>query len=184
LNVHIDSLASSKSNFVTVLAWVFIVLSGFATLISVAQNIMVQTMFNDPAFNGTLAASKQSAGVPAAAGFMAAHFKLFFASFMVLCTATLISSIGLLKRRNWARLIFIAILGLGIVWNLGGLLFQFTMFSSFPQPPATSHEPDAFKSMFITIMVFSAVMAVAFSVLFGWIIKRLVSRPIAAEFGK
>jgi hypothetical protein len=179
-----ESQASSKSNFVTVLAWVFIVLSGFATLISVAQNIMVQTMFNDPAFNGTLAASKQSPGVPAAASFMATHFKLFFASFFVLSTATLISSVGLLKRRNWARLIFISIMGLGIVWNLGGLLLQFIMFSSFPSPPATFHEPDAFKSMFITIMVFGAAMAVAFSLLFGWIIKRLVSQPIAAEFGR
>ena len=184
MDAHINSQTSGKSNFVTVLAWVFIVLSGFATLISVAQNIMVQTMFDDPAFNGPLAASKHAQDVPAAASFMASHFKLFFASFFVLCATTLVSSIGLLKRHNWARLVFIAILGLGIVWNLGGLLVQFTMFSSFPPPPVVSHEPDAFKSMFITIMVFTAVITVAFSLLFGWIIKRLVSRPIAAEFGK
>ena len=35
----------AQSTFVTSLAWVFIVLSGFITLISIAQNIMISTMF-------------------------------------------------------------------------------------------------------------------------------------------
>ena len=180
MNAHIDTKTLGKSTFVTTLAWVFIVLSGLATLMSIAQNIMIQTMFNDSDFSGAVAT--QSPDVPAAASFMASHFKLFFASFLLLSTATLISSIGLLKRRNWARWVFIALMGLGIAWNVGGLVLQAVMFSSLPIPPVTPQDPVPFQSMFIGIMVFSAVFAIGFSVLFGWIIKRLVSQPIAAEF--
>lgn len=183
MDTQTDSAVRAKSTFVTVLAWIFIVLSGFATLIGVLQNIMIQTMFNDPKMSEELAKAPQ--GVPAPVSFMASNFKLVFAALLACFVVTLISSVGLLKRRNWARLFFIGILALGIVWNLGGLLLQFTMFSSFPPPPHTAqHEAAAFQSMFITMMVFSVVMAVAFSVLYGWIIKRLLSQPIAAEFIK
>ena len=181
MDTHTDSAAPARSNFVTVLAWIFIVLSGFATLIGVLQNIMIQTMFNDPKFSEGLA--KMPQGVPAPVSFMAGNFRLIFAVLLACFVATLISSIGLLKRRNWARLFFIGIMALGIIWNIGGLLLQFTMFSSFPPlPQAAQHEADAFQSMFITMMVFSAFIAIGFSVLLGWIVKRLISPPIAAEF--
>ena len=184
MNAQIDTQTLSKSTFVTTLAWVFIVLSGFATLISIAQNIMIQTMFNDADLSGALATSQQSPDVPAAASFMASHFKVVFASFLLLFTTTLVSSIGLLKRRNWARWIFITLMALGIVWNVLGLVLQFVMFSSIPVPPVTSQDPVPFKSMFIVIMILSTAMAIGVSALFGWIIKRLISQPVIAEFEK
>lgn len=172
----------AKSTFVTVLAWIFIVLSGFATLIGVMQNIMIQTMFADPKFNEGL--SRMPPDAPAFASFMASNFRLFFAVMLACFALTLVSSIGLLKRRNWARLVFICIMTLGIIWNLGGLALQFTMFSSFPPLPKESHESDAFQSMFIGFMIFGVAVAIAFSALYAWIIKRLVSPSIVAEFGK
>ena len=39
---------AQRSTFVTVVAWVFIVLSGFGTLISLLQNLMIQTVFTSP----------------------------------------------------------------------------------------------------------------------------------------
>jgi len=62
------------------------------------------------------------------------------------------------------------------------MALQFTMLSS--PPLKTAHESDAFQTMFLPILVFSAAIAIAFSFLFGWIIKRLVSQPVLAEFGK
>lgn len=35
-----------KSTFVNVLAWIFIALAGFSTLISILQNIMISAMFS------------------------------------------------------------------------------------------------------------------------------------------
>lgn len=175
LDTQIELQAPAKSNFVTVLAWIFIVLSGFATLIGVLQNIMVQTMFADPKFKESL--SKLPSDVPASAAFMASNIRLMFAIALGVFATTLVSSIGLLNRRNWARLMFIGIMGIGILWNIGGLVFQLIMFSSFP-PTA------AFQSFFVGMMIFGACLAIAISVLFGWVIMRLVSKPIAAEFTK
>ena len=171
---------SSRSSFVTAVAWVFIVLAGFTTLISILQNIMVALMF--PQEDMRAAASAKD--VPAFAKFMFAHPHVFFGAFLAVSATTFASAIGLLKRQNWARLVFIAILVLGIVWNLGGLVL---MFSTFPSmAPAPEHAPadfrDQFETMWKVMMGFSVLIALAFAGLFGWIIKRLVSPEIKREF--
>ena len=172
----------TKSSFVTVLAWIFIVLGGFATVISILQNIMVYAMFPVEEMHAAAAGAKEQ--TPAIALFMLDHMRGIFLSFFVICTLTLVSAIGLLKRKNWARLTFVAVMGAGILWNIGSLVFQLFFFSSMPN--VASDVPGGFESGFETIMVvmmvFSALMAVGFSVLFGWIIKRLLSTGIKAEF--
>ena len=70
------------------------------------------------------------ADMPPFAAFMFSHFQLFFLLVLLLSAFTLISSIGLLKRLNWARLCFIGVMVFGIVYQLGGLVIQFLMFSS------------------------------------------------------
>jgi hypothetical protein len=115
---------------------------------------------------------------------MMSHFQLFFVAFFLALAFMLISSIGLLKRRNWARLCFIGLMALAIVWQLAGLGFQFSMFSSMHEQfsaAATQGAPDM-APFFIAIAVFSVIFALGFSFIFGWIIKKLISAPIAAEF--
>ena len=171
-----------RSSFVTVLAWIFIGLSGPATLIAILQNIMIQTLFKrlDPQAMQATAPP----GTPAAVDFLMNHFQLFFLAFLVVSVLSLVSSIGLLKRWNWARLCFIALLGLGIAWNLGGLAIQYSMLSFAREQIAATSTPGApdMQPFFIGIGVFAVLFAVGFSVLFGWIAKRLLSAPIAAEF--
>jgi hypothetical protein len=124
--------------------------------------------------------------MPAFFRFMFQHIKWFFVFFWTLSVSRLILAIGLLRRKNWARLGFIGLLVIGIVWNLSGIWLQEQMMSSFPKP--TVHDPRAadfhagFETM-MTIMRFAmAAFGIAVSVLFAWIIKRLVSRPVRAEF--
>ncbi|MFT3761341.1 MAG: hypothetical protein QM761_01780 [Pseudoxanthomonas sp.] len=172
-----------RSTFVTVLAWIFIVLSGFSTVISILQNIMIFTVFRSPEISQAMQAPPPS-DMPPAAAFMTSHFHLFFLAFLLASAFTLTSSIGLLKRWNWARLCFVGIMGLGILWNLGGLVLQFSMFSSMQDQfsAAASHGGPNMQPFFIAIAVVSALFAVGFSVLFGWIARRLLSPAIAAEF--
>lgn len=176
-----------RSTFVTVVAWVFIVLSGFATVISILQNILVFTVFRDAEINQAMRANA-AGSMPAAAAFMAEHFHLFFLAFLLVSTFTLASSIGLLKRRNWARLSFVGIMVLGILWNLGGLVLQFLMFSSMEEPfSAGGPHPGLRASPFsMTLLVGMAVvnvlLAVGLSVLFGWIAKRLLAPAVREEF--
>src|SRR5713226_3604903 len=119
-----------KSTFVTVVAWVFIVLSGFATFISLMQNLMVRFM-PQQAFNEATADTTFARIMPSGPRFMFAHLRLLVLLVLVLCVLMLLSSIGLLRRRNWARLVFIGLLGAGILYNIAGLLLQQSMMSSF-----------------------------------------------------
>lgn len=169
-----------RSSFVNVVAWVFITLSGFGTLIAILQNVMIQSLMRSPQLEAMPAPPP---GTPAVSVFLFEHMQLFFLAFLLVSVLLLVSSIGLLKRWNWARLCFVGLMILGIVWNLAGTAMQFSVFSSMGAQFAAA-APDApdMQPFFIAIFVVSAVFAIAFSVLFGWIAKRLLSAPIAAEF--
>ena len=171
-----------QSTFVTVVAWIFIALSGFGTVISILQNIMVQTVFRSPEVSQAMQAPPP--GAPPFAAFLATHFQWFFLAFLLVSAFMLASSIGLLKRHNWARLSFIGLLSLAILWQVGGLALQFFMFSSMREQfsaAAVQGGPDM-GPFFVAIAAVSVLFAVGFSVLFGWIIKRLLSPAVAAEF--
>ena len=169
-----------KSTFVTGLAWTFIVLAGFATFISILQNIMITLMFPLEEMNESLTSPEAQENIPAFANFMFSNIRLFFFGFLVVSCATFVSSIALLKRKNWGRIIFIAIMSLGIAWNLSALILQQLMMPSMSETPSP---PGSNFGVMMTIMrVFSFLMALGVSILFGWIIKRLVSPKIRQEF--
>jgi len=165
----------SRSTFVTVLAWIFIVGSGFATFVSVMQVIMVSIMFSGDEF------SSVPEDAPAMAKFMSQYFHFFIYGFCALALFTFTSSIALLKRKNWARLAFIGILAFGIFWQVGGLIMQFAIFSNFPASPKGEGFED-FERMSNIIRWFSFAMALAISGLFVWVIKKLATQPIVGEF--
>jgi hypothetical protein len=169
-----------RSSFVTVVAWIFIVLSGFGTLISVAQNIMIHTLFDTSEMERALQAP--APGVPPVAMFMASHMTLWFGAFLLVSALMLAASIGLLLRRNWARLTFVALMVLAIAWNLGGLVLQFAMFSSMQDTFAQAPGAPDMKPFFIAMAFVSVLFALTFSGVFGWIAKRLLSPSVAAEF--
>jgi hypothetical protein len=176
------SASQPRSTFVTVLAWISIVLSGFGTLVAILQNIMVHTLFNGAAVAESMQAPPPDA--PPFAAFLLAHFPLFFLAFLLASAFALVSSIGLLRRWNWARLAFVGLMGLGIAWQLVGLGVQFSVFSTIRAQFAASAMqggPDM-QPFLIAMAIVGVLFAVGFSVLFGWIAKRLLSAPIALEF--
>ena len=171
-----------RSAFVTVLAWIFIVISSFTTLVSILQNIMINLLFPEQ-MQEVMQVPEGGPELPVFVEGMMNNFQLMIGIFLVISVATLVSSIGLLKRKNWARLVFIGLMGLSILWNLGGLLFQYSMVSSMPMPSdAPTEFMTHFETMTTIILVFSSAIIIGFSVLFAWIIKRLVSQEIRKEF--
>ena len=165
----------NRSAFVTVLAWIFIAIGGFGTLISIAQSVMLHTLFPEDA------TSSMPEDTPAIFAFMFDNFHLFFYGMWIICGVTFISAIGLLLRKNWARIVFIVLMGLGIAWQFIGLGLQFVMFDSFPEMPAVDGAPEmeTIKTFFI---VFSMLIGIGLAVLCGWIIKKLATSPIKEEF--
>lgn len=177
------SSVQPRSSFVTVVAWISIVLSAFSTLVSVFQNIMLFTLFRTPGAARAMEAPLPP-GTPAFLAFMDRHVALVFLGFLVLCVAVLLVSIGLLRRRNWARLCFIGLMVLGAASNLAGLVVQFGMVSSMRAEFAAAGTQGGLDMgpFLIGMLVVGTIFAVGFSVLYAWIAKRLMSPAIAAEF--
>jgi hypothetical protein len=190
-SMNSQNLPPRRSTFVTVVAWIFIGLTGFASLISLLQNMMLQMIFV-PLMEQHHANFSQGMppGMPVQVGWMFDHLIWFFRLIVLVLLSVLTASIGLLLRKEWARKLFIGLMGLGILYQMIGVFFQWwfasTMFDHFPMPP--NPKPDAqqmmqfMQSFMVVIRVFSAMMAIGMAFLFGWIIKKLTSAPIRREF--
>jgi hypothetical protein len=183
-----DPRLPHRSSFVTVVAWIFLIFSGFGTFIGAMQNIMVRSMPFDQ-FDAMLKDSTAAAAFPAPAHFMFSHFRLLVLATFLGSVVVFVASLGLLRRRNWARLVFMGLLLLGIVYMIAGLFFEQSMGSFVDAPFRTSGPGDSllanaaqFRSMFAAMRVFMAVFTVAVAGLFAWILIRLSSADIRAEF--
>jgi hypothetical protein len=175
------SVPQRRSTFVNVLAWIFIVLGGFATFISILQNIMIRMMFNKEQISQSIKQAESAQNMPAFANFMFKHSDLIFLFFLIVSVMSFVSAIALLKRKNWARIVFIILMSLGIVWNIVGTVLQFTMFNNMPEM-AGSGAPPEFAKMMLIMKIAGVIMALGISVLFGWVIKKLTSLQIKTEF--
>ncbi len=170
-----------RSTLVTAVAWIFIFLSGFAVLIGSLQGLLIFLVFPKAEMTEALNAAAQAGEVPEVSRFMFQYMEWFFVGFLAVSIAALASSIGLLRRKNWARILFVGILGFGVIWNLGGLAFTF----SFMDPAsfvAGQPAPPAFETMMKIMMWFNVIMALAISALLAWIIRKLTTEPIRSEF--
>jgi len=183
-NVETQQTNAARSLFVTVVAWIFIVIGGFATLLLTMQFAAFYFLTSNPLMQEAMHKSHDMNGAPQWAGFFLEHPWIFVVGFWLIAILTLIAAIGLLRRAYWARIVFIVILGIGIVWNIGGTIVQGFFLSGFPG--VSSQAFPAFdaemKTMAIMTVVVSTIFAIVISVLFGWIIKRLISPRIRAEF--
>jgi hypothetical protein len=173
----------TRSAFVTAVAWIFIALGGFTTFISIVQNILINTVFP---LDRIGAARHSAPDLPPWFDFAFDHIRTLFFIPLIVCSTTLVAAIGLLQRRNWARRLFVGLLAIAVAWNLAGLVLQQLILSSmmtFPQRAAPPPELEAtMHGMMIGMRVFSALVAIAFSVLYAWMIRRLTSPAIVAEF--
>lgn len=182
-----------RSTFVSVLAWIFIGLSGFMTLMGILQNIMMQLVFV-PTMRQQLAIQPSPPGMPPQALWVFGHFEWFFRLFLLLALLHLVAAIGLLLRRNAGRLLFIGVMifdsfyqlaGVALQWWVTGPMSHAMMKAPGMVGPSTADVVQVTRMMdgMMTVMqIFSMIMALGFIVLFGWIIKRLCSPAIRREF--
>lgn len=179
-----NHLSVLRSGFVTGLAWTFIAFSGFATLIAILQNIMITLVFPVEEMRDVMHQADGPDVIPGFAKFMFENVRLLFAGFLIVSITTLISAIGLLKRKNWARLAFVGIMVLGIVWNLCSIAMPFLMSTMIPTMPENSPTDfaDQFDLIWKVMTVVTIAIALAFSVLFVWVIKKLLSAEVRREF--
>jgi hypothetical protein len=173
-----------RSSFVTVLGWIFVCLAGFATLMSLLQNLMFQMV---PAIQQKLATQPIPAEMAVPVGWIFSHIIWISRVLLLVSVTALISSVGLLLRRNWGRRLFIGLMGFAIAYHVLGLAFQWWLLGSaqslmYLPPNAPANVVDGMRSFMRVMQIYAAMMPIGFSVLYGWIIKRLCSPAVQREF--
>jgi hypothetical protein len=163
-----------NSTFVTVLAWILIVFAGFGTFMGVAQIIMVQFMPSMP--------------VRSDAGFIEQNFRLLFLVPLVVSIMVLVASIGLLKRREWARKTIIGVMSIGVLYSAGSLVAMWLFGFGTPPapPPGTSAEMRQtmleMNSFAVGVRITTTIFALAVAALMTWVVYRLVQPETCEEF--
>lgn len=171
-------MSQERSTFVTVVGWIFIVLSGLGTLYS------LMFLFT-PADKLLAQFQQQQAAMPAGSPavdpqmMMSMMRGMFFFMFVVELWV-LLSSIGLVLRKGWARISFIVVLSLGIFFSLLYVLIGLAGRSVGPGAvPGTTPEMAGFMHAMMGAM---AVMGAVFAALFAFIIYKLNTAKVKAEF--
>ena len=164
-------MPSKNASFINTLAWLLIIISGFGLLISLLQNLMVYLI---PGFTEPMNSSN-----PDGLDYLFSHIKLIVGFFGLAVLCTFISSIGLLKRKNWARISLIYLFAFWMLWTIITPTAQwFYFFEGAPLSFSFTFE----DLLSIVLTAFLAIIVIGLVFLFGWLIKKLSSQPIKAEF--
>jgi len=168
----------ARSLFVTVTAWVFIVVAALATVSAVVRNAAAGSL---------LAGMPDLHSLPLVTSLLIGYLPWVVGAGVALSLATLAAAIGLLLRLDWARRVFIGLLVVAIVANLAGLWLQHEVVQSLvsstlsraPLPPAAV---EVFGGFVTASRVMGALVTLGACALLSWIIRRLMSPMIRQEF--
>ena len=171
----------SRSMFVTLTAWVFIALSGLASVSALLQNATLASWL--PGLQGLGVAQP----LPLLTSLLVGYLPWVMGAGLAMSLATLASAAGLLLRLDWARRCLIGLLGLAITANLLGLWLQHEVVQSVvevtlaraPLPPDAA---QVFGGFVAASQVMAALVTLAACTLLAWIIRRLMSPTVRQEF--
>lgn len=171
---------NNRSAFVTVLAWIFIILAGFTMLISIFQTVMVNAAFSREVIEELMMQAEEN-NFPIMFQFFISNIRFFVFGFLLVSATTLVSAIGLLFRKNWARIVFICMMIVGILWNIFKIVMHYIML---PSSPITSGAESSmpFDLIFNIMRILILIITGGVCIVFAWIIKKLATTPIRAEF--
>ncbi len=176
-------LTQSKSVFVSVLAWISIIINSMVLLTAIVMGSFFYMFFSTIDQEQSLDRLPNSEPIFAIPEFILGFPEVLLGIILLFAVVPLASSIGLLLRKNWARLLFILILGLNILYTFIGLALQLFMLGDMPffpeYPPGMIHEA---QQMFDTLSIVTTVFSLFFAGLYGWIIWKLATPPIIDEF--
>ncbi|MDL2270013.1 hypothetical protein LJC41_08640 [Desulfosarcina sp. OttesenSCG-928-G17] len=166
-----------RSPFVTAVAWVLIIFSGFFILMTLLQIILMYVLSNT-----ALLSELMPLDVPVRNTFIYIALWIMVVVFSLVAVTSLVSAIGLLKQKNWARLVVMASMACGAV--LGFFLFIIHLVMIVVMQKDFMSSPDIPG---VGLLLTSATLAGIFfsfglTVACGWAAKRLMSGEIIAGF--
>ena len=169
----------SRSAFVTLTAWLFIVVASLASASALVQNAQVAA--NLPLWRAGMAS------LPPVTGWLLHYLPWLVGAGVVASLALLVCAVGLLLRMEWARRTAIALLALAIVGNLAGLWVQHEVVHALVQATLTrgalpAQAAGAFGGMATAAQVMAVLVTLAACVALAWLIRRLMSDAVRQEF--
>jgi hypothetical protein len=171
----------SRSLFVSVTAWVFIVLGAAASALALIQGAATASLL--PGF----ALGLDTRPMQGLAGLLSAHMPWVAGVTLALSIATLAAAIGLLLRLEWARRAFIVAVVLAIVANLAGTwlqqeLLQGLIDHTLSRTPLPREAAGVFGGFAAAARAAAVTLSVFTCVLLAWIIGCLNTQSVRQEF--
>ncbi len=166
----------APSRFVTVTAWVCIVLGAATTGWAGLQHAAAASL-----------AVPAPVAPPLVTGWLLAYLPWVVGAGLVLSLATLGAAVGLLLRQEWARRVLIGLLGLAIVANLLGLWIQHEVVQALVShtldgAPLPAQAAGVFGGFVTAARLMGAAVTLGACGLLAWVIGRLMSPAVRREF--
>ena len=173
----------SRSLFVTVTAWVFILLGLAAALSALTQAASLAALLPRTPVVGDAPAP----ALGGLSGLMLAYLPWVLIGALLLSAATVASAVGLLLRQDWARRLFIGLLAVAIGMNVLGLWMQYEMVqavvdATLGKSALPAQFVDVFGGFVTAARVMAGMMTLGVCLLLVWIIRRLTSSGVRQEF--
>ncbi|WP_242108752.1 hypothetical protein [Luteimonas aquatica] len=180
-----------RSTFVTLLAWITLGLVMLGVLVLAVEMAAFAAVSRSSGFSTLY---QQFLRDPQMAQFVSTLLRwlpVLLAVIAAQTVLTLTASIGLLKRRDWARKLFIVLLLIAAAGQFATLPMQWALSDQFqgfvlhqPMPPEMRVQMQMqIEGTRIATRIFGVAIAAVFSGLFGWLAWKLHTPRIRAEFG-
>ena len=171
----------SRSLFVSVTAWVFILFGLTASVLSVVQGASIASLL--PGFNMNVYVKPLQGLTKMLAG----HLAWVAAVALALSLGTLVAAAGLLLRLEWARRAFIGAVALAIVANLAGVwlqqeLLQALIDHTLSRAPLPREAAGVFGGFAAVARVAAVTLSIGTCLTLAWIIARLNTQTVRQEF--
>jgi hypothetical protein len=171
----------SRSLFVSITAWVFIVLGTASSGLALIQGAAIASLLPGFAFGFDVRPLRGLAGL------LAAHVPWVAGAALALSITMLAAAIGLLLRLEWARRTFIVVIVLAMVTNLAGLwlqqeLLQGLIDHTLSHTPLPREAAGVFGGFAAAARATAMTLSVFTCVLLAWIIGRLNTQLVRQEF--
>jgi hypothetical protein len=179
-----QSKTTRQTSFVSGLAWSFIGLAGISLFLALLQYVLFSRVLPMDIFREMMLDAIKLHLLPQSTMTIVEHIHGITVVMIFTSLLTLVLSIGLLKRKSWARVAFVWLLIVAALVHFAG---AFLPFYNLPGVlPAANAIPPELRGI-VTIIksmlsVVSIVMGIAFAGFFAWAAKRLLSAEIKQEF--
>ena len=174
-----------RSTLVTVVAWVFLILSALATL-GALMNVLILAVMPAATVDAIVSQVTQDTAVthllPAPYQFMMHHARLVALIKLVWWAAVLIASVGILQRREWARRTFVATLGIEIIVVILAFVMSQSMLMGIASQRASQSRTGQVPPGMGTGMALGGLLGVGIVAILLWLLVTFRSARVRNEF--